>query len=292
MEFTCRRCGYETNLKTNLIRHLSKKQVCPSTNENVDREMYIAEITSKDYNRKTYDCKSCGKKFNNYQNRWAHKKICKGPEADNIRVTTHSPNANNTTMTSQSHNQSHSNNTNTNTHTNAHNTTSHTNAHNTNTTNNNTTNNNTTNNNTINIKINDFGQENKSYLSHDYLSMIFATRNVNNLFNNLHCDHEHPENHNVRVKSQKRKQMEVFEDGHWGVQDEDDTLEECIKQCYRILRNHGWKYKNDILKNELNDDEDEYDSIRSWLEKLHDDPKLQKPIKRKILHSLLNQKPT
>lgn len=104
----------------------------------------------------------------------------------------------------------------------------------------------------------------------------------------MHCDHNHPENHNIRIKSQKRNQIETRENNRWLIKDEDDALTECIQNGYRVLVRHGFKNKAKIIQEELDDNEDEYHSIREWLESVYESRTEQKPIKRKLLLLFLN----
>ena len=75
--FECKRCGYNTDQKCNLIRHLQKKIPCETTNYIVSRETLIQEATHKDYNETTFSCVYCLRKFNTNQSRYRHQHICK-----------------------------------------------------------------------------------------------------------------------------------------------------------------------------------------------------------------------
>ena len=112
--------------------------------------------------------------------------------------------------------------------------------------------------------------------------------NIVPLIENIHFDKEHPENHNVKIKSIKQELMETFVDGKWIITDTDDTLNELINKGYRVLNYHSRKNKNDIIDTEMN--EDEYDDVLSWLEKIYEDKKTRKPIKKQLLLLFLNNK--
>ena len=47
VSYECLRCGYSTNLKTNMIRHLKRKKVCPATYLDVERSVIIDELKTK-----------------------------------------------------------------------------------------------------------------------------------------------------------------------------------------------------------------------------------------------------
>ena len=45
--YECLRCGYSSNLKTNIIRHLKRKRICKATLLDVDRSILLDELTTK-----------------------------------------------------------------------------------------------------------------------------------------------------------------------------------------------------------------------------------------------------
>jgi len=79
----CKRCGYETAQKSNLIRHLQKKIPCEPNITDVSLSSLIEEATHKEYNDITYSCDYCDKKFNFNQSRHRHQKICKSNNGTN-----------------------------------------------------------------------------------------------------------------------------------------------------------------------------------------------------------------
>jgi len=46
MEYTCKRCGYTTNIKSNLKKHFNKKKECEAKLSNVSIESLKSEVTS------------------------------------------------------------------------------------------------------------------------------------------------------------------------------------------------------------------------------------------------------
>lgn len=245
-----------------MLKHLRRKTSCLASVENKSVEDCILELTQKEYNAKTWDCTYCDKKFNSYQNRWRHLKTCKSirvqNQANELKVLRErieklekkqSVSSQTTCIT------------------------------------NNNTNNGTVITNNNNVEIRDFGNEDISYLPKEFLSRCFVDKDIVTLMENIHCDKGHPENHNIRVKSQKRNQIETMENSRWVIKDEDEALTQCIQKGYRILA-----HKKEIIEEELDDNEDEYHSIREWLECLYSNHREQKPIKRKLLLLYLNNR--
>ena len=74
---TCERCGYDSEHKQNLIRHLRNKSPCKPLISNKSRQALIDELTKKEYNDITYGCEHCSKKFNNRSSMYRHMKNCK-----------------------------------------------------------------------------------------------------------------------------------------------------------------------------------------------------------------------
>jgi hypothetical protein len=105
-----------------------------------------------------------------------------------------------------------------------------------------TNNSNTTNvSNTVNnVTLNNFGNEDVSYLSHEFLSycLMNPKKGMATLIENIHYNKEYPENHNVRCKSLKQNVFEKYIDSEWRVCDASNTLDELIKKGYRILNAH------------------------------------------------------
>lgn len=255
---TCRRCGHTSTTKTNLLKHLRRKNKCETVNEDIDVNEYIELLLKKEYKDVTYSCDFCESKFNTYQSRWRHHKVCKQranmdkkdkeilllkKELEDLKAKMNITNITNNTTQINIQN---------------------------------------------NITLKDFGHENISHLPHEFLNWCFANKDIVKLMENIHCDKEHPENHNIRIRSQKRQQIETRENDKWTVKDEDEALTDCIRNGYRILVKHAYKHKNNIIENEL-ENEDEYDSIRHWLDSIYDDHHKQKPIKRNLLLLFLSK---
>lgn len=249
--YVCERCGYETYQKCNYRSHLERKNPCKPTIKDVCISEML-EVLNRKVENIGHKCEHCDRVFKSAQSKYQHKKSCKEHD-NNKRILELERQVEELKKTKS------------------------------------IINNNTTNiQNNIQINIKDFGNENISYLQKDFLTYCFANKDLYRLIENIHCDKEHPENHNIRVKSQKRKQIETRENEKWVIKDEDEALSDCIKNGYRVLLRHGWKHKNEIIEDELDNNVDEYHSINDWLESVYNNQDQQKPIKRKILLLLLS----
>ena len=246
--YECKRCGYSSDQKGHLLRHLTKKIPCKTSNNNICRQILIQELTKYLENDYAITCHICSKLFSTKSTFYKHEKQCQSErinnmeeELKNIKDTIKGTTINTTNIQ-----------------------------------------------NNIVINVKSFGHENIDHLPKDFLNSCLMMNNIVPLIENIHFDKEHPENHNVKIKSIKQELMETFVDGKWIITDTDDTLNELINKGYRVLNYHSRKNKNDIIDTEMN--EDEYDDVLSWLEKIYEDKKTRKPIKKQLLLLFLNNK--
>jgi hypothetical protein len=229
MSFVCKRCGYETDIKHSLIRHLQKLNECPDIYDSIDRMILVQALTDKRC-CKTFDCKHCGRCFADKSNMYRHMKTC--PHKVQIK---HSKKPSASTS----------------------------------------------------IQLKEFGFETMDHLPREFLNACFANKRITELIDNIHFDRETPENHNVRLRSTKKKYMEVFENGRWTTKDQDQTLTDLIQKGYRILSKHGRKNKDDLMEEEYLDEED-FHEVCEWMERVYDDQRAQKPLKRDLIIRFLN----
>lgn len=273
---TCQRCGKVFNYRSELKSHLSNKKPCKPTVSDVTAFSLLEELAKEDMDTKRYICNVCGGRFKNTKSKWKHQSACTKtkqlpdatpPSVEQLASTVATLQAKIAELEAKGIS---------------------------NTTNNNTTNNNI-NNIQNNIHLHNFGSESLDHLPQSFLNRCFAMcieggEGMVRWIKDIHFDDECPENHNVRLKSSKRELMEVYSDGKWVVTDQDKVLTDLIEKGYRVLRSHGRKHKDGLMEEE-DLDKDEYDDIVDWLEKVYDDSKEQKPIKRELLLLILNRKP-
>jgi hypothetical protein len=279
--YTCSRCNYTTNSVSNYKKHLLRKNSCETLFESISTNDLLQQLDLKQKRNFDYKCEYCEKTFKTPQNKYQHKQRC----AKNVNISEHVEEKLNAleeeirNLKSQISTPP---------------TIAGTSAINTNKNNQNSNNNNNNSNNVVNqvvINVKSFGQENLSYIEKDkdFLTSCLMSRDIKSLIENIHCDKNHPENHNVRIKSTKQELMETFVDGGWIISDQEETLDELMNKGYRVLKFHSHRNKNDI-KAECEDDEDEYDNLMNWLENVYDDKKVRKPIKRQLLILFMNKR--
>lgn len=262
-EFQCKRCGYQTNVKQALLRHLQKKKVCEAINANIIRDELILEIKSKVLNVVTYPCQWCNKMFNNKCNVYKHVKVCKQKpnESSNVielqeqikelqaEVKQLKENATTQNITQTANNIQ---------------------------------------NNTINITIKDFTRENLEYIDDRVKLECFRDQDLIRIIDEIHFHPDHPENNNVKIKNVKQNLMECMNDGKWVVKKKDDVLHQLIFNGYRILHTY-YKSNKDDVEDEL--DDDEIDVSIKWLQQIYkEDPRVMKEIENDAFLLVLNNK--
>jgi len=102
----------------------------------------------------------------------------------------------------------------------------------------------------------------------DFIGSMFINLQFRTLLENLHCDPDYPENHNVRIKSSKKKIMEIYRNNKWNLTTLANGLEELLLQGHKIFKDYYRKNKDKILEEDL--DENELIKILNTLEKIQE----------------------
>jgi len=131
--------------------------------------------------------------------------------------------------------------------------------------------------NNINIQINNFGNENKDYITREFILKCLENggHGVGAMVDRIYFDDAHPENHNVKLASLKHSYVEVKKDTDWIPQGLDTTLESMIRNAsYDIICNSEAEEANE-------NNVELYNSIQNL------EPKLEKKIKDKSKSKLI-----
>ena len=83
----------------------------------------------------------------------------------------------------------------------------------------------------VNIHVNNHGSENWTYLSHSKLYDLMKGTNtfLPELVKLLHFNKQHPENHNIKFKNQRLKQMLIIQNDKWQMIDKDHAIDSLVK---------------------------------------------------------------
>jgi hypothetical protein len=256
----CNRCGYEGSCKKNLVQHLRRKTLCPSTISDVDRDIQLQNLTKKSISDDAVQCKYCNKFFNSKPNMYRHLHSCKKNPRNNtqdditilqkkiedLQQEVHELKKGQVTSIS---------------------------------------NKNTINNNN-NIHINNFGRETIDHLPNDFLTSCFMFQNMRSLVENTYFDKDCPSNHTITLKSMKNKTVKVYDDGDWKTMLADEALEEMINKGHTILSKH---YKKNTGEIEEEMSEEEVQEVLDWLQKIYlKESRLIIPLKKQLMIVLCN----
>ena len=67
----------------------------------------------------------------------------------------------------------------------------------------------------VNITVNNFGSEDRSYITHDILKKCLESMRISPLVDLLYFNPDHPENHTVKLKSEKKGRLVIQQNGAW-----------------------------------------------------------------------------
>lgn len=231
--YDCQRCGHEFTTRASLVRHLKRQNTCQALLDTISA-VEILKIVEKPKLTDGFQCEFCDKFFNSSQGKYQHKKFCKKKKKnDDIssRIEELTKEINDLKKKSSKDKSSTT-----------------TNSQNINC------------NNTYNIQINNlkpFGSENMEPLDIPTIGDLFLNLDIPELLKILHCNPNYPENHNIRIKSVKRKAIEIYRGNKWDIVTYVNGLSEYLKQGRTIFfdyyKNNKNTVKDEMTSNELED---------------------------------------
>ena len=290
--YQCTRCGYAASKKAYLYSHLRRKRECPPllsdlSVEQVENSLYTRERPFYDQYENKYVCRYCNSKFISSNTKCNHMKICKARATEALKQDFFLKEQALLHEIQQLKQKTISN-------TNTTSTISY------NTSNANTFNNYTTYNNHIHNTINilNFGSENTSCLTPDFLKKCLQhcqpnetlpEGGINGIAMVMQKLHDQRENKTVRINSKIRSVLDTHVSDEWVAADKDTVLESMVDKGYRIIKT--FQLDNADLENNDVELQGIMDDISEYLDKVDAlDPDVRKPIKRALYIMLVNQK--
>jgi hypothetical protein len=247
---TCERCGYETQRKSDLKKHLRKKMECSPVFSSISPIEIIAKLDKKyEDGIETFDCIHCLKKFNIKSNLSRHLNICKSKPNSDIEML--KIEVKNLKEKLQEHKYSKINVTN-----------------------------------IINTNINNYGNESLDHLPNDFLTSCFMFKNMQSLIENIHFDPDCPQNKNIQLKSLKHKLVKVYQDEKWNTKPADNVLDELVNKGQTILKKH-FRDNREEVEEEMSSEE--IDEVIEWLAQIFENnEKIRQTLKKELLALLDN----
>lgn len=247
--YDCKRCGYCSKYKADLVKHLKRKKVCIPVKQDIDVETLLKDLTTAIYNEKTYDCVHCGRKFNAYQNRHKHEKVCKQnpenmPDEEMVPMSVVAALQKEVLMLKEKME-----------------TFSKAQQGTTNTLNNSGTINN------IHFHLKEFGDENMDALPHDLIRSLFMSLDFGDAVRNLYFDKDYPENHNIKLKSLKKQQMLMYKCNKWNVLPLQEGMRQIVFRIGRLFDELRRKHPDEALEDM---DEQEFEQVTRELQDILD----------------------
>lgn len=270
VSMVCKRCGYTSLYRSDLLRHFKRKYPCkPLLADTPINTLYNEFISACNSTDKTYKCRICNKGFTAYQNRHRHEKLCRinNPkqvnqdpsvsleefeklkkemeELKNKIVHIGQSNVNNGNVYNTSINVS------------------------------------------SNTHLRNFGSENMQAIPQEFIRNCFMNLDIRDLLENLHFDDNFPENQNVRLISLKNEIMELYKNDKWYATSLLQGMQELIKQACYIFRSFYYKNKKHVY-------DDVGDGVENLLDQLEEldnmNEKLIKPIKQELTALLFSKR--
>lgn len=260
--FDCKRCGHEFTTKGNLVTHLKRKYVCKPEIQDLNVKILLDELTDKQFNERTYDCEICKKKFNTYKSKWRHSKGCQIKEENQtVPLKTYNDlkdKFEKAMLRFENHFENKGNL---------------------------IINNNINNGNQVIQKLRNFGNENMDAVPPHFIRSSLMNLEYATLFENLHCDPEYPENHNIRIKSKKDKELEMFTQDKWKIKSFKNGLIEVMDHLNRIYEDFCKHNYNDLIEDVGEED------AETTLKELETKSKITPDVQKEILHTLEEYRP-
>lgn len=261
----CNRCGYTTKRKTDLKKHLTKKNHCSVTNDDIPIKELLEQLYLPKINDKKYTCR-CGKEYTYQSALSRHRKECQIYQEHQYIMTTMNKLEKEMEVLKKKDNQMI-------------------------TTNSNNSNNNNSNNTIQNtIVVNNFGHEDISHLSPQFIEncLCYMSHGVKSLTKAIHLDKDKPENHTIKVTNLKSPYVKVIQDGKWVFKDKKEAISDLIWKEGQILKSH---YDKNEIEMRERWKEQKLEIVKAWLERLdNEDEELWKRLSQDNLLLLVNNK--
>lgn len=251
MEHICERCGYKTNLKGNLIKHLKCKNPCQPLVANVERNILLEKVVPVKNEANFRHCQWCDKLISK-TNMGKHKKVCRHKPSSS--TDGNSSTVSDNIVSSSEHSeiqlmreeirqlreelrtvkQSIASPSNVNIA-------------------------NVENMNIVNLQLNNFGNETVEHITNEFIKGCIQkdVNGMKSLIEKIHFSPEAPENKNIRMKSRKANLVEVQQNNKWEVRDSREATETMIKKGVQIVSEYynddvdGIKDYDDMLENRI-----------------------------------------
>lgn len=116
----------------------------------------------------------------------------------------------------------------------------------------------------ININVlNSFGKENTSYITGKYVKELIDKgpyHCIPNLIKSIHFNPDHQENHNVKIPNRNKNIAQIFNGTNWELANKNETLADMSDKAYNMINEHYEEGSNkymDGFKEKVEDEDSE-----------------------------------
>ena len=269
----CNRCGYQTNRKQNLKKHLSRKFKCKiimnklqsskkvtqNDYKNMNKINKISQkspksnpkVTQNDY--KKYKCSYCDKLYKYKQGKWRHEQNCKfrnSETKDNIINELLKQNDKKNELIENLIKKI----------------------------GNNKVNNYNSNNKTVNIIINNYGEENIEFIDEKMIKKLIKKPGsaIQKLLKIIHFNEKYPENQNLKITNIHDPYIHVYDKG-WKIKKKGQVIDEIIVD------------KFDIIHSNLDSEDEITENYKNKIEQKIIDKKKNKSLCDQVVSTIINE---
>lgn len=102
--------------------------------------------------------------------------------------------------------------------------------------------------NNVNIYVLPFGEENRSYLTSDFLTKCLRRTSVGlfELLQHIHFNPDHSENHNLRITNKKDNYIQRHDGEMWQYESKQKIIDELFTKGFEILEDHYYDNETDL----------------------------------------------
>ena len=225
--YECKRCGYNTNNRSYLKKHLLRKNLCNPFLEDVSRYELLqsnnfyeeAKLHKSNpisnpisHSKSNYFCRFCNKKYKYKQGRWKHEQKCQNVQNKDTIIKELQSNIEELKKTVEQlmlkiptsdikvniHKADRDINT------------------------------------TNNVQINNYGAENIDYITDKVFKKLLQkpVSAITKLIELKHFHPKHPENHNIRITNIHDKYAKIYQDKKWLIKHKKDVVEDLVENGY------------------------------------------------------------
>jgi hypothetical protein len=101
--------------------------------------------------------------------------------------------------------------------------------------------------------INDFGCENRTYITDELMKQLALACNIKRLIDLVHFNELHPENHNIRIND--NHSYAVLKDRKWHLETKDDIHHNMYRNSQTNINDYRYEY---MMKPEISEEEREF----------------------------------